>query len=146
MNHNTYDRFRNIITILLILTIVFLTYNMNQLLSENRSLSNKTIQLEETLSKANADSHISADLKQELEQLGIANPSFIMEDLMNRPELISEEAVLGGTMQFERVYLLDTQWAIAFFSDGHILGYGLYEYLIDDDQTISWRLLSSTLL
>ncbi len=80
-----------------------------------------------------------------IEKKGITDPTLITNDLMNKPELIAHDGVLGGTMKFSQVYLITDQWAFARFDDGHILGSGLYQYKISNDHSITWKLIKSML-
>ncbi len=72
----------------------------------------------------------------------------LIEDLIEKPELIPHEPVLGGTMGFynrDDIYLLNDQWVLASFEDGHIGGYILLEFEIGEEQEIDWQVLSSYL-
>lgn len=82
--------------------------------------------------------------EEELSKLGL-NKDMVAKDLVEHPELIPFEGVLGGTMSFSKVYLINYKYAFARFDDGHIVGYGLYEYSIDDDKGISWKLIKGEL-
>ncbi|GAU78502.1 hypothetical protein [Fusibacter sp. 3D3] len=80
-----------------------------------------------------------------IEKMGITDPNQLSEDLMNKPELIPYEGVLGGTMAFTQVYLISDQWAFAKFEDGHIMGSGLYQYKVGSDHSITWELVKANL-
>ncbi len=72
----------------------------------------------------------------------------LIDDLIEKTELIPHEPVLGGTMGFydrDNIYLLNDQWVLASFEDGHIGGYMLLEFEIDEEQDIDWQVLSSYL-
>ncbi|HHV64455.1 MAG TPA: DUF4362 domain-containing protein [Peptococcaceae bacterium] len=67
----------------------------------------------------------------------------IINDLMQHPELIPYEGVLGGTMGFydpESILVLSDRWVFAGFDDGHINGYMLLSYRISDGK-ISWEVI-----
>ncbi|MBF4691929.1 hypothetical protein [Fusibacter ferrireducens] len=80
-----------------------------------------------------------------IEKEGITEPRAITTDLMNHFELIPYDGVLGGTMMFTQVYLLNDQWVFARFEDGHIMGSAIYQYEISSDQSIQWKLIKSML-
>lgn len=71
----------------------------------------------------------------------------IINDLMQHPELIPYDGVLGGTMGFydlESIQVLSDRWVYAGFDDGHINGYMLLSYRINDGK-ISWEVIDSYL-
>ncbi len=71
----------------------------------------------------------------------------VTDDLIQHPELIPYDGVLGGTMGFyfpEDIHVLTDKWVLAYFEDGHISGYMLLEYTINND-SISWRVMESYL-
>ncbi|MGI6451468.1 MAG: DUF4362 domain-containing protein [Desulfitobacteriia bacterium] len=72
---------------------------------------------------------------------------YIINDLMQHPELIPYDGVLGGTMGFydpESIQVLSDRWVFAGFDDGHINGYMLLSYRINDGK-ISWEVIDSYL-
>lgn len=74
-----------------------------------------------------------------------ANPERrILQELGKRPELIPQEAVLGGTMHFllHESVVLNRHWVLAVFEDGHVRGQALFEYQIDEKKEFSWKLLA----
>ncbi len=83
------------------------------------------------------------DLSQ-LEDMGISSPSEIEQDLINHPEVIPQEGVLGGTMFFTKVVLVNDHWAYAEYEDGHVMGEGLFSYTVDSsDGSIVWGVVST---
>ena len=71
----------------------------------------------------------------------------IINDLMEHNELIPYDGVLGGTMGFydrDNIYVLSDKWVFAYFDDGHINGYMLLSYSINNG-TISWKVIDSYL-
>lgn len=69
----------------------------------------------------------------------------IINDLRMHPELIPYDGVLGGTMGFydpEGIRVLSNRWVFAGFDDGHINGYMLLSYHINDGK-ISWEVIDS---
>jgi len=71
----------------------------------------------------------------------------IVADLKMHSELIPYEGILGGTMGFyhnEDIHVLTDRWVFAYFDDGHISGYMLLSYDINNG-TISWKVIDSHL-
>ena len=80
---------------------------------------------------------------------GLTNPAeTIKADLLKNNQLIPVKGNLGGTMQFykERIQILNRQWVMAYFEDGHSAGELLLEYTFTDTGSISWKVLSSRIL
>ena len=73
--------------------------------------------------------------------------TLLMADLLQHPELIPYEGVLGGTMNFydEDSMIVGNKWVMAYFEDGHIGWYALLSYT-GDKNNISWTLLDSYIL
>lgn len=82
---------------------------------------------------------------EDLKRQGIEDYNIIIDDLYTRPELIPFDGILGGTMSFKKIYVLNDEWVYAMFDDGHINGYALYEYSIDDNLNISWKVIDAML-
>lgn len=73
----------------------------------------------------------------------IPNPEeFIVEALKNQPELIPEEGVLGGTMQFINAEILNHRFIWAEFEDGHINGEALYSYKLSENGEPEFEFIS----
>jgi len=71
----------------------------------------------------------------------------IINDLISHPELIPYDGVLGGKMGFyypDEIRVLTDRWVLAGFDDGHINGYMLLSYSIDNGK-ISWKVIDSYL-
>ena len=64
----------------------------------------------------------------------------IEESLRLQPEHIPLEPVLGGTMFYSAVKVLSSEYVIAEFEDGHIIGRGIYRFDMRND-TILFQLL-----
>lgn len=73
-----------------------------------------------------------------LEDDGISDLSIIENSLMNDSDVLELQGVLGGTMTIYKVEVLTDRWAFAYAEDGHISGYGLYEYTVNAVDDISW--------
>ena len=85
----------------------------------------------------------------ELKKRGLKNPlSDLRNDLTQRAKLIPFKGVLGGKMGFydrDAVHILNRQWALAAFDDGHVTGQALLKYDVASNGTISWRVLDAFL-
>jgi hypothetical protein len=85
---------------------------------------------------------------EKLKDKGLANPvRDIISDLADHRELIPYEGVLGGTMRFYEGYtwVLNEKWAFAYFEDGHISGYLLLEYEVENNGKINWKRIAAML-
>tara|TARA_R100000935_G_C2795530_1_gene147974 strand:- start:39 stop:470 length:432 start_codon:yes stop_codon:yes gene_type:complete len=69
----------------------------------------------------------------------IAEPEeFILQELRQRPGLISKKAVLGGTMRFTQVTFINEDLLIAEFEDGHIMGKTVFQYRLNRNGEIGF--------
>lgn len=83
---------------------------------------------------------------EELKRKGFADPASQLRDSLEaHPELIPYPGVLGGTMRFNDIVLLQPSFAFAEFDDGHIDGAMLLEYAVVDPGRVSWKRLWSRL-
>ncbi len=81
-----------------------------------------------------------------LRRQGLTNPASQLRDSLEaHPELIPYEGVLGGTMRFNEIVLLQPSFVFAEFDDGHIDGAMLLEYEVLDQARVSWKRLWSRL-
>jgi len=62
----------------------------------------------------------------------------ILNDLQEKPGLIPEDAVLGGTMRFTAVTFINGELLVAEFEDGHIMGKAVYAYRMDKSGDLSY--------
>ncbi len=65
---------------------------------------------------------------------------------MAHPEIIPHAGVLGGRMGFyspRNIHVLNARTVYARFDDGHIMGSGVFEFTIEPDGRIDWRVLDS---
>lgn len=123
----------------------------NQLLSDTLKNSEEKNSLKNTeINRLNEALKLSAERIKDLiivdsttirnlENQGIFNYKDIEMDLAEKPEMIGFDGVLGGTMFFWSIHLLNDQWVYAEFEDGHIDGSGIYEYTIDENGLITWK-------
>lgn len=71
----------------------------------------------------------------------------IIADLVKHNELIPYDGALGGKMGFyskEKIFVLSDKWVYAYFGDGHINGYMLLSYSINNEN-ITWKVIDSYL-
>ncbi|MEN8928275.1 MAG: hypothetical protein ABF240_05370 [Flavobacteriales bacterium] len=82
----------------------------------------------------------------ELSEKGILHPQqFIDSSLQPQVNLIPTKAVLGGTMAFGKTQVLSPKWVIAEYSDGHLWGVALFEYEVNKEGKVEFKLLSNHL-
>ena len=68
------------------------------------------------------------------EQYGIPDPeAYIDSSLRSQPQQIPLKAVLGGTMQFYKIQLINDRWVYAEYEDGHISGSAIFQYSFNQD-------------
>ncbi len=80
-----------------------------------------------------------------LKQNGIRSPNvFLSNDLSTKSYLIPFKPTLGGKMEFTRIALLGSHWAIAHVEDGHIGGEILVSYKLVGD-SVRWLVLDTAL-
>ncbi|SCY33734.1 hypothetical protein SAMN05192588_2342 [Nonlabens sp. Hel1_33_55] len=73
---------------------------------------------------------------------GISNPEgFIENSLRKNEELIPINAALGGKMGFGNIQVLSSEWLIAEFDDGHILGKAIYKFSLNNNNQLDFELL-----
>lgn len=80
---------------------------------------------------------------------GLDNPvEDLKTDLSRNSKLIPVEGSLGGTMQFykEKINVLNRQWVMAYFEDGHNAGEMLLEFKIGNNGIIAWKVLSTNMM
>ncbi len=73
---------------------------------------------------------------------GIINPSeYIADQLKEQPEIIPMKAVLGGKMHFLNVQILGREWIIADYEDGHVMGKSIFQYKVNKDGKVDFKLI-----
>lgn len=79
-----------------------------------------------------------------LQEKGLENPvEDLRNDLMKSDVKIMRKGVLGGTMGFympEAIHVLNEQWVMAYFEDGHVAGALFLKYEINEG-IINWAVL-----
>ncbi len=82
-----------------------------------------------------------------LKDKGFQTPENLLETLNEENDLIPYDGVLGGTMKWwpTESRIINTEWVLGYFEDGHILGHALLEYEIDDQQNVTWKLIKALL-
>jgi hypothetical protein len=82
------------------------------------------------------------------ERLGLADPETnLKKDLMKRKDLIPWKGVMGGNMAIyneDLIWFMAPNWCLAYFEDGHIGGYMLLEFKVQNGK-ISWNLIDAKL-
>jgi len=117
--------------------------------------ANLTSQVEELIKQSEQYAQIistfpanNPDIIEGLKRQGFdGNVQDIINDLVKHNELIPYKGVLGGKMGFyfeDKIYVLSDKWVFAYFEDGHISGYMLLNYSIDNNN-ISWKAIDSYL-
>jgi hypothetical protein len=77
---------------------------------------------------------------------GLTQPTrLLLEDLSRHPEVIPDSAVLGGTMHFTMFRLLNRQWAMAAYEDGHVAGQMLLRFTVAPGSRISWQVIDASM-
>lgn len=79
-----------------------------------------------------------------LQRKGLENPvEDLRNDLMKADVKIKRQGVLGGTMGFympEAIHILNEQWVMAYFEDGHVAGALFLKYEVIEG-VINWEVL-----
>ncbi|PKD18370.1 hypothetical protein APR41_04255 [Salegentibacter salinarum] len=71
------------------------------------------------------------------------NPeTFIVESLERNSQLIPEESVLGGTMRFLDTEILNERFIWAYYEDGHVAGEAIFQYKLNEADSIDFTLVS----
>ncbi len=81
----------------------------------------------------------------DLQRRGLNRPEDnLRQSLMQQPELIPHEPVLGGSMYFvpDGIFILNDRWVLANFEDGHLRGQTLLEYDVINAQP-AWDVIDS---
>ncbi|WP_053074939.1 hypothetical protein [Ornithinibacillus californiensis] len=118
-----------------------------ELEEENSELRNEleflAYKFEDTLEDAKLERTIYPGTDNNLEILGYHGTSEdVITDLVNRPDVIPVDGILGGTMRFNPngIYVLSHKHVYAEFDDGHTGGYLLLEYHIVNGE-IQWDII-----
>lgn len=83
----------------------------------------------------------------QLKNKGIDTPEELLDTLRAENDLIPYDGVLGGTMKWwpTESRIINNEWVLGYFEDGHILGHALLEYQIDEQQNVTWKLIKAIL-
>lgn len=119
---------------------------VESLTAERDSLANLKNQLESKLDSIHKEANFWFDNElegKELSEMGIKNPEeFIKQSLMQKPQLIPIEGILGGQMKFMHITPLGKECLIAYYEDGHTSGRAIYRYKLNNGQ-LDFKLLAS---
>lgn len=109
------------------------------------SFSGVNHQLNEEISVAKNNQWFGIEQKAEiLKNLNIENPEKHIEDkLREQTEILPLKAVLGGTMTIDHIVILNEDWIIANYSDGHVYGESIIQYKIDKNGKLKFKVLLS---
>jgi hypothetical protein len=84
----------------------------------------------------------------ELREAGLTDPvQQLVDSLMAHPEIIPHSGVLGGRMGFYSpgdIHVLDARTVFARFNDGHIVGSGVFGFMVEPGGKIVWRVIDSS--
>lgn len=109
----------------------------------NTEATGEAVSSDETEAKMATTLSLEAFQLKQIEKAGIDQPQLLTQSLMAHPEVIGVSAVLGGIMGFTKVAVINEKWVYGAFEDGHIMGYGIYEWTLGADGTITWKEISS---
>jgi hypothetical protein len=90
---------------------------------------------------------IDEDEIDKLREAGLTDPlQQLVDSLMAHQEIIPHLGIHGGRMVFypQDIHVLNERTVFARFEDGHIMGSGVFEFTIEPDGRIAWRVLDST--
>lgn len=84
---------------------------------------------------------------QKLRKKGLRNPeSDLMNDLNRKQrQLIPTEGVVGGTMAIRDSRILNDRYAMAYYEDGHIGGFLILKYEVNNG-SINWKVIDNSRL
>ena len=92
---------------------------------------------------------LEADDIKAMQRLGLENPKLdLRTNLTQQGKLIPFRGVLGGKMgfySFDGIKILNRQWVVAPFDDGHVSGQALLNYEVRAGGKISWRIIEATI-
>ena len=128
----------------IVLMLVLILYSCNEtnigkdlqfekIISENEDLVKRNDSLRKVINVLEDNDWFDNDFEgKNFIDKGIENPEVeIVDELRNRADLIPLEAVLGGTMSFDKIQIVSNKWIIASYSDGHISGRSIYEFKLN---------------
>jgi hypothetical protein len=129
------------------------TITIEQLQTENHSLAGRVRDLQAAVEDCRNNPANPLDLQswdiERMKREGLRDPVHdIVADLRMHRELIPFEGTLGGRMGFyseKKIWILTNQWVLAYFDDGHMIGYMLLEYSLPGDGKIHWKRLAAYL-
>lgn len=116
-------------------------------LTDNQIVQTLTKENEELKAKINSVSYSDVTIDNYLKSNNITRTE-LLSDLENNYELIPFEAILGGKMQYlpSESSVISSKWVLGYFEDGHIFGYSLLQYNIEDKNNIKWKVIDSYLM
>jgi hypothetical protein len=141
-------------TILILMSLLVLSCenqnhksDIEKLETENASIKKRNDSLNKELQKAKIYKNYWYDGEYDgigFINKGIKNPEeFIETSLRKMPQLIPLGPTLGGTMRFENIQVLSEKWVIADYSDGHVTGKSIYNYKLNSNNLVEFKILYS---
>jgi hypothetical protein len=153
-----FERYLWLTIIAALIIIFFVRYEDDQkkihtLQEKNKTMTKEISTLEDSmfsiLHNLGGYPRLSYEQVEYFRNLGLVDPlNDIINNLKKHPELIPFKGVLGGTMHFsekEGVYVLNINYVLAAFSDGHIAGSMLLQYDVAPGGKISWKTVNARL-
>ena len=67
---------------------------------------------------------------------------YIVEALERNSQLIPEKSVLGGTMRFVDSEILNERFIWAAYEDGHVAGEAIFQYKLNEADSVDFKLIS----
>lgn len=111
------------------------------------SLSEENTYLKSQLNEIDLVSHSEDEIyfnREKFKSFGIENSSeYIEKQLTEHTDLIPLKALLGGTMRYTQIKVLNEKWILAHYEDGHIAGQSIYKYDLNKNGDIDFTLLDS---
>ena len=108
----------------------------SQIVSVARDAKNAKEALAEEKKRVAVSPGLDLAVLNAIKEAGVTDPVRLIEDLRQNPLVIPEAAVLGGTMAFRQIGLINDRWVYASYEDGHIAGSAIFQWKIQDSRII----------
>lgn len=100
---------------------------------ENAQLHRANVRLSE---EALLYPRISDAINEALKENGINGIDALLQSLRDNPGVIPTRPVLGGTMMFTDMGIVNEQWVYAAFEDGHISGAAVFRWELQNGRIV----------
>ncbi|MBF04547.1 MAG: hypothetical protein CMP76_14775 [Flavobacterium sp.] len=67
----------------------------------------------------------------------------VEDSLRKKVELIPLKPTLGGKMEFGKIEMINENWIIADYSDGHVEGTSIWKYKVTENGKVEFLLINS---